>query len=183
MSFFFVKALKEFIIHSLHSASPILGCFCGFGGSFKDKVDGIVLFTEFSVAAIFAVCFQQKYIWGKTNFLCHRMERELFWLPSAKTQSWFGSSEVESLWGLVSPWCFPAVCGGWAQSHWADCGGDGPEPTPDNPPEMQGALGGAQLCIPTIVWHFCQHILHPPISGCEQRKPLPISPVNIPEFS
>lgn len=32
--FFFVKAVKKIIFDSLHSASLILGCFCGFWGYF-----------------------------------------------------------------------------------------------------------------------------------------------------
>lgn len=147
---FFVKAVKKIIIDSLHSASLILGCFCGFGSSFKDKVDEIVLFTEFSMAAVFAVCFLQKCIWGQTIVLCPRMGRELFRLPSAKTQSICCSSEVGSSWGFVSPWHFAAICGGWAQSHsvWAELTGVGMALSLSSAPLQSFDFPVNTICIP-----------------------------------
>lgn len=52
----------------------------------------------------------------------------------------------------------------------ADWGGYGPKPTPDKPSVRQGGLGEPQLCTPTIIWLCCQHHLHPPISGHEQKE-------------
>lgn len=55
---FFVKAVKK---NNHYSQSSFSKSYLGFllrFGVFLKKVDGIVLFTELSVAVIFAVCFQ-----------------------------------------------------------------------------------------------------------------------------
>lgn len=173
MSFFFVKAVKKIIIDSLHSPSLILSCFCGFGVFFKDKVDEIVLFTEFSMAAIFAVCFQQKCIGGQTIALCPRMECELFRLPSAQTQRFCCSNEVGSPWGLGSPFVFlPCVVAG---HHLTVCESSSlwwalPWALTRYTLWKAGCIRWGSALHPTIIWLFCQHHLHPPISGHEQRE-------------
>lgn len=66
----------------------------------------------------------------------------------------------------------------------AHCGGHCPEPSPDTPSERQGALDGAQLCTPQSFDFSVSTICVLPSQDMSRGSlPLPINPVNTPEFS
>lgn len=146
--FFFVKAVKEIIIDSLHSASLILGCCCGFGGSLKIKLMELSCLQNFLWLQSLLCVFTRNGFEGKLLFYAPGWSRSCSG-SLLHRQSFCCSGEVGSPWAVGS-----FSCPVWA--HLTVC-------------EL-GWLWWAQLFTPTIIWLFYQHHFYRPISGHEQRE-------------